>query len=81
MADSVENCTEWVRKWVLNDPSEILFEAQRHARRSPEDLEEFIVGVLRAPKEGTAAWYTRRELSDVELETRIDWSALADDIL
>ncbi|WP_174526594.1 hypothetical protein [Micromonospora maritima] len=80
--DSIEVCTEYLEKWLLNDPSEVLFEAQEVARCGDlEELEQFVVGVLDDAPAGSSAWHTRRAFTPGELETRIDWAEVSRTIL
>jgi hypothetical protein len=79
--DSREDCTRYLEVWLLNDPSEVLFAAQEAARRGPEQLERLVRQTLDDAPEGSSAWYTRRELSDGELDARIDWQEVTDTIL
>lgn len=81
MADSMEVCTDYLTKWLLNDDEELLATAQDHARCCLDELERFVVGVLDSAEPDSVAWYTRRELTDFELANRIDWADVAETIL
>lgn len=79
--DSTEVCTDYLETWLVNDSEEVLAEAQRRAQLGTDELAGYVRGVLDNAQPGTGAWHTRRELSDDELDQRIDWADVAAVIL
>jgi hypothetical protein len=71
--------TDWVGKWIINDP-EYYYEAQEKAREGVRELESFLLNLLQNAQECTVAWYVAQEMTPADYSW-VDWNEIREDLL
>lgn len=73
--------TDQVKLWIAND-AEHYEEARGALRRGGmAAMAEYVRRTLSAPNHGTAAWHVAQELSPNDVNRRIHWSDVVDELL
>jgi len=77
MSNSIDENTDWIATWILNDP-EYYDHAVRLANEgSAYALGDWLIRQLRAAPENTGAYHTNREMSEHDWKW-VDWEEIRD---
>lgn len=80
-SDRARYVTEQVKLWIAND-ADHYDEARGALRRGGmAAMAEYVRRTLDAPNHGTAAWHVAQELSPNDINRRIHWSDVVDELL
>lgn len=78
-AELVEENTQWISVWLLNDPDNY-YHAVDAAFHSTQELENVVMNILKTAGENSAAGYTHSEMhwSDYEY---VNWDEIREALL